>query len=597
MKHTLKILLLCLLPLIGAGQINIVLPREVVTESRLDLRLKAFGDSLVKTLGTTTPEKPTEPGGPALTNCPEGPQISKISNVTPTSLLLLFHGLGVTKLQVTIYDLSGKQVREQTFDPLSSQLAVTYTPLPAGRYKLIVKGLNCNGQDSEDFDIPDSGVEVTPPVEGKIFEVLINTTGYGFSADELHGISPEWVERIEAFKYDWGWGITGISICMPWNSFEPTPGNYRLDGIQKNIDFCKSRGLSLSYKFWGLRDRKDGFLREDEMQRGAKGDLLSFGGQVSPSYGCDRTNALIFTAVQQVATKLKTYNKAGYLILAGGHTEELVYAAPFNGEGEKSQGTDLSPDNLSRFNKWVAARGITTPGHPPMRNGISWPGPEFNHPLGLEFGRFLTYSMRKYLDNFIDAVKSVSDIPVIYYYAAHSGGQMPSTNNANFNWIAERADGMYGTDGGLLDGAKGKSLVNSINRGTFPNGISAAEIDPEDVAYRGWGLPYCHNQIQYGQMEDAITNLFSRGLRYMHFAMAFCPQEIRGMSPYLQRIFQQYAGKPYVAPVVTASNTVEVNVVSGYRNGYNYFWDINPDQNYVKVVDTGFFGGVSPFVE
>ncbi|MCE7039251.1 alpha/beta hydrolase [Dyadobacter sp. CY312] len=440
--------------------------------------------------------------------------------------------------------------------------------------------------------------------ENGIFELLMNTTGNGLDPNTPSGLMESWVERIEAFQYDWGWGITGISVCIQWYLYEPTEGNYRNDIIQKNIDFCNERGLSLSYKFWALRRDDDPMIHEDEKQRGALGDKLATGPsisqEISPSYGCDRTNAIIANTAKALATKLATYSRAGHLILAGGHTEELVYAAPNNGQGANSQMTDLSPDSLTRFNAWVAARGLTTPGHPPTINGIPWPHPDFNHPLGLEFGRFLTYSMRKYFDNFANAVRSVSNLKVLYYYAAFDGGQMPSTNNPNFNFIAANSDGMYGSAGEGIYAHKEKLMVNAINLGTFPNGHSIAELDANDLDTSFFDDPRIPSQdrpLDLNLMKSTMTDLYNRGCHSIDFAMAFFPAEIAKMRNHLQDLHQTHIGKPYVRPVINSANTLTVDVVPDYRTGDSYLWNIDPWTKYVKITDDDFFGGVTPFVE
>lgn len=429
-----------------------------------------------------------------------------------------------------------------------------------------------------------------------VYELSMNLTGYGFSPDDPHGMNPEWVERIESYNYDWGWGINSITILVPWNSFEPTIGNYRLDGVQKNIDYCNARGLILNYNFWALRHPSDGVIQQSEMQKAADGSLMLFGGQVSPSYGCDRTNRIIKQTAAKLAEKLQTYSKAGQIILAGGHNEELVNAPA---GASNLYMTDVCDDNLARFNNWVSKRGITSAGYPPMVNGIGWPHPDWNSPLGLEWGRFLTYNIRKYFDNFLDGVKSTSNLPVLYYYAQTGGGQNRSTSNPNYNWIAERADGMYGTDGSGIYDHKSKFLVNAVNLGTFPDKISSVEFDAHDLSRHdpSTNLPYCDNNLDLNLFQQSALGLYQRGCKVIHFAMAFCPTEIRGMSAVIKELNQQYVGKPYVSPNVNSGNTRTINVVPEYRNGGNYLWQVDPYTEYCKIIDDGFFGGVTPWVE
>jgi len=320
---------------------------------------------------------------------------------------------------------------------------------------------------------------------------------------------------------------------------------------------------------------------------------------VYPSYGCDRTNVLIFNAVKKIAEKLNTYSRAGYMCLAGGHTEELVNHVIDNG-GASSQLADFSEDNLARFNSWVSSRGITSPGTPPMIHGnrVSWPHPNFSQPLGLEFSRFLSYNLGKYERNFVNAVKSVSNIPTLYYYAASSNSQLRATSNANMNYIGAANDGMYGSEGDGVYDHQGKFRCNSINLGNFPNGISAVEFDPDDCStWRNSNAgipPYCHNQFDLNTVKNSMEALYSRGTRYIHLTMAYCPTEILTMSNMMQQLHQSYIGKTYVRPVINSFNTVSVEVTQKYRNSEDLLSGIDFTNKYVKYTDNDFWGGISP---
>ena len=508
--------------------------------------------------------------------------------------LLSFHNIKSFSFNTEVPSVERKYVNAITSDSLGNNSIAHAIPVyqrPTGRDSILTQAVNTASSLS--------GTEK--------FEMLFSTTGYGFESDLVNhptGINNEFIPRIEAFHYSWGWGITGLSVIIPWDKFEPTPGNYQLNALQKVIDYCDTRGFTLSIKFWAVRSEGDGFLQPSEMVKGSLGrtfsmvDIPGFR-DVYPSYGCDRTNVLIFNAVKKIAEKLNTYSRAGYMCLAGGHTEELVNHVIDNG-GASSQLADFSEDNLARFNSWVSSRGITSPGTPPMIHGnrVSWPHPNFSQPLGLEFSRFLSYNLGKYERNFVNAVKSVSNIPTLYYYAASSNSQLRATSNANMNYIGAANDGMYGSEGDGVYDHQGKFRCNSINLGNFPNGISAVEFDPDDCStWRNSNAgipPYCHNQFDLNTVKNSMEALYSRGTRYIHLTMAYCPTEILTMSNMMQQLHQSYIGKTYVRPVINSFNTVSVEVTQKYRNSEDLLSGIDFTNKYVKYTDNDFWGGISP---
>lgn len=446
----------------------------------------------------------------------------------------------------------------------------------------------------------------TPPVGStsrpRIYEFIMGTTGQGFKRDSATGIDVSQQERIEAFQYSWGWGITSTEIWIQWHEYEPTPGNYQTAALQKVIDYHNQRGLWLNLAFIAGRKENDGFLQESERVKGSLGKVYGEGGpgfkDEFPSYGCDRTNVLIANCVKSIINVFKTYSRAGSFTVAGGHTGELLNHVIDNGNNPNSQLADFSDDNLSRFNTWVASRGLATPGTPPMVNGIEWPHPNFGNPLGVEFSRFLHFNLRKFYKNIVDAVKSVSSIKVLYYWGSVASIQQRAISTANINWIAASGDGLYSSDGDGLYDVRNKILANAIQRGTFPDKISAVEFDPDDTS--NWkstygGIPpYAQANPQYGLVKANMEELYSRGVERIYTAMAFSPGEIQAWGPSLQLMHQTWIGKPYNPPAVTSGNTTSVEVTARYRNSQNIDEGIDPYTRYIKYTDNDFWGGVSP---
>lgn len=567
--------------------------------------------------------KPEEPKGDS---CKRGPVPQEVYNITQKGATVLFDADEVYGWDFTIYQ-DGAAKESGKVSPKSNREQIVYS-LDPGNYVLALKGNTCLSKVyTKPFTIPkpagdnggDGGNSGPPPVTDKTakFQLILGTTGSGFQSHAEHGIDPQWVDRIEAFKYSWGYGITGICVWVAWDGYEKTKGVYEEEAFKRVIKFCKDRGLTLSVAFMGRRHQydaydvkdskgnvigKDYFIRDNEIIKGSNGTLYYEGvpgfGNVYASYGNDRVNGLMVGAIQSIAKLMKTYDKSFYMAIAGGGAGEQVnHTWVTNGIWETA---DFCEDNLNRFNEWATRRGIASPGIPPIIQGpgIDWPHPDYNNPRGLEFGRFTTYGIYKYYKNFVDAVKSVSNQPCLFFYSVTSNRQFRAIQDPNLNFIASPGDGMYGSDGVGLGDLVAKYKVNSLNLGTFPNGISATEVDPHDISpvsiNTGRDPYYCEGGLNYEAFLKLSRDLYGRGLQVMHLAMSFCEQEGRGFEPVLKVLHQEYIGKPYVRPTINASNTVTVEVTEKYRNSIDLMEGINPYTQYTKYTDCNFWGPVKP---
>jgi hypothetical protein len=602
-------------------------PEDVVNYSLSPGKYRLYVKGISCTGYSSRPFAIKEPAGKP--DCPRGPTLTEVHSVASTALTFQFDGIGVDSLNYTIKNTSGVVSAFGAVKPTSSNVLLTYgVVLPDGNYTLTVEGRSCKNKLPEypvvtkNFTVKtesSGGGPNPPPIDdGKTrYQIIMGTTGGGFQPDAPHGIDPQWVDRIEAFKYDWGYGISGICLWVGWNGYEKTRGVYEEEGFKKVIKFCRDRGLTLSVAFMGKRNEGDEFtikntegkvvgservIKDDEIITGSGGTKYIEGvpgyGAIYASYGNDRVNGLMAGAIQSIAKLMKTYEKSFYMAMAGGGAGELVnHTFQNNGMWETA---DFAPENLKRFDQWVTQRGLTTPGRPPIIQGpgIDWPHPDYNNPLGLEFGRFTTYGIYKYYKSFVDAVKSVSNIPCLYFYSVTSNRQFRAIQNPNLNFIAGVGDGFYGSDGDGLDDLRAKVKVNSLNLGTLPNGISSTEVDPDDISPARHTLGrmpgYCEGNLNYDAFLNLSRDLFSRGLQVLHFAMSFCPQEIKGLEPSLRILHQEYIGKPYVRPAINASNTVTVEVTEKYRRSEDLMEGIDPYSKYTKYTDCNFWGPVKP---
>ncbi|GGH42844.1 hypothetical protein GCM10007423_39790 [Dyadobacter endophyticus] len=603
-----------------------------------EIKQKAYADSLFKVTG---PKPDTvKPTPDTRKNCAEigrDPKIISISAIKSNSLSLEFDANNVFELEFDILNSSGAQLYRGTKKPSSARVQLTYPAQSNGVYTLKIRGFSCKSPDNiKAFEIKtDQGGGTTdpgsgngegnnspPPTDRKFtYQIIMGTTGSGFDPNATHGIkeggfNPDgsyyegWLDRIEAAKFSWGYGISGIALWVPWDTYEPTPGNYQEAGFKRVIEFCRARDLSLSVVFMRRRAQGDGFIKDSEIILGSNGTPYIEGvqgfGSVYAGYANDRVNALSAGAIKSIARLMATYEKSFYITLGGGGAGEQVnYVFPGK---EYREAADFSDDNQNTFTTWQRARGIAKKvGRPPMIQGTwnDWPHPDWNDKdsLAIEFGRFTTYGIKKAFDSFAEAVRSETNkLVVTYFYSVTSNQQLRSIASPNINYIAAKADGLYGSDGDGIGDQKAKFKVNALNLGTFPGKVSMAEQDVDDVTTykennRGKMPPYCVGGIYYDVFENTTRSLFSRGLMAMNFAMSWCVSEIKGAEPALYRLKQDFVGHEYKWPNVNASNTVTVNVTDKYRQSIDLMGDITDLENkFVKYTDYNFFGGVSPEV-
>lgn len=634
MKNLLIAVLLAFCQVVSA-QIRIDLPETVADKSFVtgqikaaEARQKAYADSLFKVKGDGGAQNPPTDTRKLCAEVGRDPKILSISEVKSNSLSLQFDAENVFELEYDIENSSGNRVFRGAVKPNSSRVNLPYDPQSNGVYTLRIRGFSCkSGDDTKNFEVktdqgggkPDPGEPGSgnPPPAGDhkfTYQLIMGTTGAGFDPNAKHGIMESWVERIEATKFNWvrqltgtrDYAISGPAIWIGWDIYEPSPGQYQEEAFKRVIQYCRERNLSLSVVFMRRRAENDGFLRPDEIITGSNGTKYVEGvpgfGSVYAGYANERVNALSAGAIKSIARLMATYDKSFYIALAGGGAGEQVNYV-FNGK-EYREAADFSADNEARYNAWRIPRGIDKePGLGRMIQGKwnDWPHFDYKTVKGEESARFTTYGLRVAFDSFAEAVRSqTKNLVVTYFYSVTSNLQFRSIANPNINWIAENADGVYGSDGDGIGDQKGKFKVNALNLGTFPSKVSMAEVDPDDVSgYEGPDAtpPYCHGGLFYDVFENMTRALFDRGLMVQNLAMSWCPSELKGAEQALYRLNRDYIGKEYRRPDVNASNTVTVDVTDKYRASIDLMEDITDVQNkYVKYVSPTFFGGVSPWL-
>jgi hypothetical protein len=525
--------------------------------------------------------------------CDDGPDLLSVSQITDSSLLARFHGKNVFGLDYQILDASGVW-REGSIVPASNLLPVSYARLLPGTYRLRLVGNTCRGASEKEFSIPlpaneplarASRVPVRALTGNSTYELVMNLTGEGYEPAIVHGLHPDWVERIEAFRYDWGYGITGIRLCVRWYEWEPTPGAYTRAGLQKVIAYCRERGLKLSIFFWPWRLKGDGFIPPGHAMIGHRGSPFETeGNKQMGSLASAEVNQKLHVAVRELAKELSTYEGGYYMSIGTAEAEELTNPVVGLGTWQRPELVGFEPVFQEGFREYRTRKGQPF-ARPDIREWTGGCALDMSNELGKDFARYISLSLTRYFENFARAVRQGSNgkLLSVYMYPDAGSPQNAWYLHANFAAQAAAADGMYGTDGISRHDNDRKLLVNAINLGMGK--VSINEYDPEDLGQNRGG-PYCSG-IDLDQMGRAFARSYAAGVQVVSFAMAFCPDEIRAMEPYLRPLWRQYIGKPYQRP--NRPVTV-VPIGRAFFKGEEIYMPYFKGTNFLRPDDGDFWG-------
>lgn len=525
--------------------------------------------------------------------CEAGPEVRILTNITENSLLAQFHGKNVAGLDFQILGPSGV-VRSGSLTPTSSLLTISYARLPPGKYQLRLSGNTCEGTSQKEFTIAHKSGELAArgtlppprPLTGKnTYELFMNLTGYGYEPAALTGLHPDWPERIEAFRYGWGYGITGIRLCVRWYDWEPTTGNYTRAGLQKVIAYCRERGLKLSVFFWPWRLEGDGFIPAGAAMTGHRGSPFGIeGNKRMGSLVSGVVNKKLFAAVRELSKELSTYEGGYYMSIGTAEAEEFTNPVIGLGEWERPEIVGFEPVFQAGFRDYRKGKGRSY-ARPVIQE---WPrgcALTMSNEVGKDFARYISLSLTRYFENFTRAVHegSKGKLLSVYMYPDAGSPQNAWYLHANFASQAASADGMYGSDGTTRYDNERKLLVNAINLGMGK--VSFNEYDPEDLG-QAKTQGYCSG-FDLTQMAREFTKSYAAGAQVISYAMAYCPEEIRAMEPNVRSLWQQYIGKPYRRP---DKPVTVVPIGQAYFKGQDMFMPYFKGNNLIRPDDRDFWG-------
>jgi hypothetical protein len=114
------------------------------------------------TPSVTPSPTPSATPTPTIPACIEGPEIRKISDVTDTSLVALFHGVGITEIAYQIFDSSSVLKASGSVKPEHNHPTIKYPSLAHGNYKLVFKAIGCVGGSEMPFAVEPPSVVCDP---------------------------------------------------------------------------------------------------------------------------------------------------------------------------------------------------------------------------------------------------------------------------------------------------------------------------------------------------------------------------------------------------------------------------------------------------
>ena len=583
MKKLLSIIMLAVgFQLSAFGQITIQLPKNLVTESRL----KSYVDSVISA-NKSDIAIPVDPVPPvvALKPCDRGPEIKNIYDITSTAAKVLFDGQNVFGIDFKVYNSGGQLISSGAIKPSSSTINIPYTSQTSGTYKLVIAGNTCSGHSEKTFEIKKSeSVAPIVPSGGDGYELILNTTGRGFSNSTSNGLEADMAEYVDKFKFSWGYGVSGIRVLVRWYDFEPKEGEYKTEAVKRLIDFCKQRDLSLSICFWPLLKGDDPRLTSLFVLSNKKpyyavsiADLPQYS-EACNNYVDASSNLKIAKAVTELSRVLYSYEKAGYISLGGGSAEEMVY--PYRDNFI----SDFSESNIQGFYSWLKNRGIAA-AYPPLYTSLMDFVPH-NGEIGKEWLRYNTYTLKAYFDNFVAAVKAGNEKGKACYFIGAMGTPATQwTQDGLISYTAANADEFYHTDGTRLDNVYRKTLGVNVGIGTLDIPTDC-EFDQEDLGDDTGG------GFDGNRLEHLATEAFRRGAKKVHLAMQFKDDQIAGTERSLKNLMTNIVGKPWTKPVLTDQNTKVVDITEFLWNGG---WVFGDDTNvYIKAVAPNFWGEIQP---
>lgn len=490
------------------------------------------------------------PQGSSPTPCGSAPSITTISASSRTSLTFVWSGLNVPEIVWNIRQ-NGANIRSGSFVPSGSQTTtVSYAQIAAGTYELQLIGLTCSTQNpSMAFTLQDN---TTPTPTAGARHIYMNMTGYGFTADDPTGLSPEHRERAEVFlNLNWQGvnfkGIDGIRANMKWYEYEPTEGTFRDDKLIAAINWCAARGIKFSVALIPWRREGDNMIPDNEkavLLNGRRwheeGDLPSTYKTYMPSMQSLTGYTKFKAAAKHLAQTMANYpNTVDYVSTATSDGEEyqmIRESGTFNVSG-------YSDIDISRWGPYSGGMPVPRPSAYTMD---AW-NEQNSTPAGRKWYEYQTDGLRAFHAAFVQGIREGAKNGLPRAAGMYAAPGAPTavwdmTYKLNTIYSAGLPDQptIIYTSEGDANVLHNKLMATDLNIGTFPGVEPAIEFDPDDANALQIRYPPWDADLSSAIVYDYSKAFFRRGGKIVHFAMAFNPLKIPQLAEGLYKLKTEF---------------------------------------------------------
>ncbi len=452
-------------------------------------------------------------------------------------------------------------------------------------------------------------------------QLIINTTGNGFSRTTFNGVDAEkwdYIQKFTNLTYNGqDASVTAVRLHVTWVHYEPTLGDYQRTKIVQAVQAITALkpGLKVALHFPYQRDGRiiEQYFGDEDMSRTSNGTLVGQDvGWSNPSIfsavGKQRFYAFVDDVLAQLAAN-SLMDKILYVEMGNGSAEE--FANPYitiNGQLHIGSYEDKAVQ---------AWRTEYLPCRYPGQSTVTWNGnthniataPVATNPYGdwpsehqKEYHRFIGWGLMNFYKGFRDVVKNRNSNLKVVYFISDFGTQQGNQyflHNSTLPMAMQEFDGIYTSDGTSIWDLDRKIMPIDVIKGTNPNKIAAIEFDQEDLGQPN--PPYPNAPINANLTAEWMERAYKHGVNHINLAMWFNDAQIEQLKPVFANIRATYLNPSYTAPARQTSITQNVfphvfgatSLFSSWSSNGGANWS-SSDNNPVSInmIDDGYWENI-----
>ncbi|MBO9572732.1 MAG: immunoglobulin domain-containing protein, partial [Chitinophagaceae bacterium] len=454
-------------------------------------------------------------------------------------------------------------------------------------------------------------------------QLILCTTGYGFSRDAANGIADgQWsyIQKFANLTYNGqDASVTAVRFYVDWQQYEPTLGDYHgaklATAVQTILNTHAGMKIALHFDYKRGGPMPDGisgsdaYFGDEDIARTNTGALV----QATIAYRCpsiySQTARTRFANFVSNAMSYLTAYSSSILYVEMGASQAEEFAMPYLYNGVGGQG--FYEDKAVQ-----AWRTEYLPCRYPNQTNVTWDGStyaissaptasnpdwDWNSEHRREYHRFAAWGLMRLYKEFRAAARtSVPSTKVVYFISdfGSSQGNLFFMHSATIPMAMQEFDGIYSSDGGQYDNWR-KIMAIDVMKGTNPNKIAAIEFDQDDL-----GQPTPSNSttpLNPNAAWEWIPRAYKHGANYVHLAMTFNDVQIEQLKPILASVKATYLNSGYSPPARQAATTQNLfpNVFTGTQISNN--WNTNGGDNWsvtdnnpvsINLIDDGYWQNI-----